>query len=193
MFIASWWCCSQTLSVNRNQEFNTMGFILVFSFLSLLHLLFLMVRNPASIYLFIYLVTSSVCDCLLSCHPFPLWASFLSHLNSNSLGTEHLYLLTDNWLWATEALPLTLVLMSSLASRSSFRTDSFRRGGRQKGKRRGLSDHLLLNGPSNMIYLLWMIIFTVLILKKEDGIENILFTLLPTGLKVKTVALWRLW
>lgn len=31
------------------------------------------------------------------CHPFPLWASFLSHLNS-TLGTEHLYLLTDNHL-----------------------------------------------------------------------------------------------
>ena len=117
--------------------------------LSLLYLLFLMVRNPTSIYL-IYLPTRSLpLSVIISfrCHPFPLWASFLSHLNSQFLGTEHLYLLTVNWLWATEALPLTLVLMSSLASCSSFRTDLFRRGGRQNGKRRGLSDHLLLNGP----------------------------------------------
>ena len=96
--------------------------------------------------IFTYSVTSSVIVSFW-CHPFPLWASFLSHLNSQFLGTEHLYLLTVNWLWATEALPLTLVLMSSLASCSSFRTDLFRRGGRQNGKRRGLSDHLLLNGP----------------------------------------------
>lgn len=116
-------------------------------FLFLLHLLFLMVRNPASIYLFTYLVTSSVCDCLLSVPPFSPVGIFLIPFELQFLGTEHLYLLTDNWLWATEALPLTLVLMSSLASRSSFRTDSFRRGRRQKGKRRGLSDHLLLNGP----------------------------------------------
>lgn len=116
-------------------------------FFSLLHLLFLMVRNPASIYLFTYLVTSSVCDCLLSVPPFSPVGIFLIPFELQFLGTEHLYLLTDNWLWATEALPLTLVLMSSLASRSSFRTDSFRRGRRQKGKRRGLSDHLLLNGP----------------------------------------------
>lgn len=81
------------------------------------------------------------------CHPFSPVGIFLIPFELQFLGTEHLYLLTDNWLWATEALPLTLVLMSSLASRSSFRTDSFRRGRRQKGKRRGLSDHLLLNGP----------------------------------------------
>lgn len=41
------------------------GSFLVFSSFSL-YPLFLMVRNPASIYLFIYLVTSSVCDCLLA-------------------------------------------------------------------------------------------------------------------------------
>lgn len=97
--------------------------------------------------IFTYLVTSSVCDRLLSVPPFSPVGIFLLPFELQFLGTEHLYLLTDNWLWATEALPLTLVLMSSLASRSSFRTESFRRGGRQKGKRRGLSDHLLLNGP----------------------------------------------
>lgn len=134
--------------------------------LSLLYLLFLMVRNPTSIYL-VYLPTWSLpLSVAFSfwCHPFP--CGRLSYpFELQFLGTEHLYLLTDNWRWATEALASTLALMSSLALRSSFRTDSFRRGGEAEGKRRGLSDHLSLNGPFKYIYLLWMIILTVLILK----------------------------
>lgn len=147
VFIAIWCCCSQTLSVNRNQEFNTMGFILVFSFPSCT-CFFWWWETWLPLNIFTYSVTSFVCDHLLSVPPFsPVGIFFLIPFELQFFGTEHLYLLTVNWLWATEALPLTLVLISSLASRGSFRTDSFRRGGRQKGKRRGLSDHLLLNGP----------------------------------------------
>ena len=161
--------------------------------LSLLHLLFLMVRNPTSIYLFTYLVTSSVCDRLLSVPPFSPVGIFLLPFELQFLGTEHLYLLTDNWLWATEALPLTLVLMSSLASRSRFRTELFRRGGRQKGKRRGLSDHLLLNGPFK--YDLPFMNDNIHCAHFEEGRWHWKYPvyIVTYGLKVKTIALWRLW
>lgn len=107
--------------------------------LSLLYLLFLMVRNPTSIYL-IYLPTWSLpLSVVVSfwCHPFPCGRLFYP-FELQFLGTEHLYLLTDNWLWATEALPSTPVLRSSFSLRISFRTDSFRRGGEAEGKKEGI-------------------------------------------------------
>lgn len=89
-------------------------------------------------------LTSLSITALLLVPPLSCVGIFLTLFELHLSGTVFLCLFTDGLLWATTVLPSTLLLMVTWLF-PTFRTELFRKGTGDRGK--GLSGHLLLNGP----------------------------------------------